>query len=328
MTASDRRRYGKEEKSMPILITGGTGFIGSYIAKKLVEEGEDKVILMDVMPYPPAVDDIVERVEIVQGDFSEASQVMAVLKKHDISCVFHLGYLGGPELERSPSRAIRVNCEGTSNLFEMARIAGVQRVVWASSGAVFGRTLTGSNPKLLEEEAGTAPLFLYGACKLFNENIAEIYAQRHGFDHIALRVTSIYGLGRVGRRGLGGGPDIFSQLIEKAARGEPVIAPPADHRIYWSYVKDAAEALYCAYRAPKPKHRIFNFSGEIRTIADTILYLRSLFPQASIDVGTEPITILPYVKTNRIAEELGFEPSYSMEKGIKDYADRLLGRQA
>ena len=102
---------------MSILITGGTGFIGSYLAKKLVEEGEDKVVLMDVLPYPQAVDDIAEHVEIVQGDFSEASQVMAVLKKHDISCIFHLGYLGGPELERSPSRAIRVNCEGTVEPF-------------------------------------------------------------------------------------------------------------------------------------------------------------------------------------------------------------------
>jgi nucleoside-diphosphate-sugar epimerase len=313
---------------MSILITGGTGFIGSYLVRKLVEEGEDKVVLMDVLPYPPAVGDVMEHVEIIQGDFSEASHVMAVLKKHDISCVFHLGYLGGPELERSPSRAIRVNCEGTSNLFEMARIAGVKRVVWASSGAVLGRTLTSSNPKLLEEEAGPAPLFMYGACKLFNENIAEIYAQRHGFDHIALRITSIYGLGRVGRRGLGGGPDIFSQLIEKAARGEAVVAPPADHRIYWSYVKDCAEAFYCAYRAPKPKHRIFNFSGEIRTIGETVGCLRTLFPQASIDMGTAPIEILPYFKTDRISEELGFQPIYPMEKGMKDYAERLSGRPA
>jgi nucleoside-diphosphate-sugar epimerase len=311
---------------MSILITGGTGFIGSYLAKKLVEEGEDKLVLMDVLPYPQAVDDIAEHVEIVQGDFSEASHVMAVLKKHDVSCIFHLGYLGGPELERSPSRAARVNCEGQSNLFELARIAGVQRVVWTSSGSVFGRTPTSSNPELLDDDARPAPDTLYGACKLFNENIAEIYAQRFGFDHIALRITSIYGLGRLGRRGLSGGPDIFSQLIEKAARGEAVVAPPASHRIYWSYVEDCAEALYCAYRAPKPKRRIFNFSGEIRTIEDTVNCLRSLFPKASIDAGTAPATILCYFKTDRIREELGFEPRYPMERGIKDYADRLQGR--
>ncbi len=313
---------------MSILITGGTGFIGSYLVKKLVEEGEDKIVLMDAMPNPLAVEDVKEHVEIIQGDFSEATHVMAVLKKYDISCVFHLGYLGGPELERSPSRAIRVNCEGQSNLFEIARIAGVKRVIWASSGSIFGRAPTSSSPELLDEEAKPAPDSLYGASKLFNENIAEIYAQRFGLDHIALRVTSIYGLGRLGRRGLTGGPDIFSQLIEKAARGQAVIAPPANHRIYWSYVKDAAEAFYCAYRAPKPKHRIFNFSGEIRTIEDTIGCLRALFPQASIDVGTEPATVIPYFKTNRIQDELGFESHYPMEKGIKDYADRLLGSLA
>ena len=313
---------------MSVMITGGTGFIGSYLTKKLVAEGEDGIILMDAQPSPASVDDMIERVEIVQGDFSEASHVMAILKKHDISCVFHLGYLGGPELERSPSRAIRVNCEATSNLFEMACIAGVQRVVWASSSAIFGRAATSENPELLNEEARPAPDTYYGACKLFNENIAEIYAQRFGFDHIAVRITSIYGLGRVGRKGLLGSPDIFSQLIEKAARSETVIAPPENHRFYWSYVKDCAEAFYCAYRAAKPKHRIFNFSGEIRTIRETVGYLRTLFPQASIDMGTEPAVILNCLKTDRIREELGFVPRYSMEEGIKDYVDHLLGHSA
>ena len=159
---------------MSILITGGTGFLGSYLAKKLVEQGEDRLILMDTIPHPPAVEDIIDHVEIVPGDFSEPTHVMSILKKHDISCLFHFAYVSGGEMERSISQSIRINCEGTANLFEMARISGVQRVIWPSSGATRGRVLTSSAPELLDEDAPPEPGGLYGISKLFNENIAEV----------------------------------------------------------------------------------------------------------------------------------------------------------
>lgn len=94
----------------------------------------------------------------------------------------------------------------------------------------------------------------------------------------------------------------------------------------WTYVEDCAEAFYRAYKTAKPRHRIFNVSGEIRPVKHTVDLMRTLFPAADIKIGTDPVNTLPYLSTDRIREELGFEPRYSMEEGIKDYVGQLSGR--
>ena len=101
---------------------------------------------------------------------------------------------------------------------------GVRRVVWASSGAAYGYHPTiPAEAEPLREDAPMRPLSLYGACKLFNEHVAEDYARRFGLDHIGFRLTSIYGLGRSSRRGIG--RDFYSRLVEQAVAGEPLITP-------------------------------------------------------------------------------------------------------
>jgi UDP-glucose 4-epimerase len=310
---------------MAILITGGTGFVGPYVARKLIDEGEDKLILFDFIPNPTSVGDIAEHVEIIQGDVTEPFELMAVLKQHEISCIFHLAYILGPEAETAPSRSMRINILGTYNVFEAARRAGVKRVIWASSAGAYGTIETSNKVQLLREEDRPMPITLYGASKLFNEHVAEILARNYGFDHICLCLSSIYGLGRAQRRSIR--PDIYWGLIEQSARGEEVRVPPGDHLVNWSYVKDCADAFYHAYKADKPKSRLFNFTGEIRPVKDAVDYVKTLFPKARVTMGSKGERTLPYLDGSRIRSELGFEPRYTMEKGIKDYIDLLSHRR-
>jgi UDP-glucose 4-epimerase len=303
-----------------VLITGGTGFIGSYVARKLIREGEDKPILFDLYPNPRSVEDIAEHVEIVPGDFSEPVELMQVLSKFDISDIFHLAYVFS-EADPCPIRSIRTNCVGTTNLFEMARISGVRRVIWASSGAVSEQVNTSDEVQLLDERIKPNPSLVYGACKIFNEHIAEIYNHRYGFDHICLRLSSIYGFGRA-QRGKKE-HDIYS-VVEQAAEGEPVTLPPANHLVPWSYIEDIASAFYVAYKAVRPKNRILNVAGEIRPVRDAVDCVRRLFPDVKLTIGTEGVRAGAYLNADLILRELGFKPEYSMEKGMKDYADRVM----
>lgn len=305
---------------MSILITGGTGFIGSYLAHVLVQREKDKVVLFDYFPNMAAVRDLGDRVTVLRGDFSEATEFMAALKQHDVRDIFHLGYLLS-ESERYPAQAIRVNCDGTNRVFECARIAGVRRVVWASSGAVYGHYHTSANPQWLTEKDPPTADSVYGACKLFNENIAEVYRERYGFDHAAFRFCSVYGLGRGQRRS--GSTDVYSTLVEKSLKGEPVIAPPADHLLSWGYVEDAAGALHAAYKAPALKSRVFNFTGEPRPVRDAVERLKELLPKAKISYGTEGVRHIKYMKADLLREELGFTPRVSMRDGLADYVRRL-----
>ncbi len=309
---------------MAVLITGGTGFLASYLSKKLIKEGVNDIILFDAFPNMSNIDDIAGKVKVVQGDFCEASELLEVIKTNKVTDIFHLGYLL-QESEKFITRAMRVNCLGTSDLFEVSRIAGVRRVVWASSGAVYGHLpeTFGEKDEPFYEKSPTAPDSMYGASKLFNESTAEAYAKKRGLDHIALRLGSIYGLGRGMRRGTN--PDIYSILIENSYHGQECLAPPAAEHYPWTYVKDVANAFYTAYRFQgKPSERIFNVCGESRTIGEVSDYLKSILPKTNIKFGDKLVGRLGVCNADRIEKVLGFKAEYTMEKGVQDYINNLM----
>ncbi len=303
---------------MSILITGGTGFLGSRIARRLVRAGVDGLVLMDAYPNLAYVDEIAEHVKVVRGDFSEATELVPVLRDHDVSHVFHLGYLTS-EADLFPAQALRVNILGTNNLFELCRQFGVEKVCYASSAAAY--IARRSSDRLWHEDDRPTPTSFYGFCKLANEHTAELYYLKHGLQHIGLRLQSIYGLGRGQRRGIP--PDIYARIIEQPLRGERFVAPRADAVMSWTYVEDVAEAFYLAYLANDPPHRVFNVTGEIRPVGDAVAYLTSRFPDAPLATGEDPAVTLPLATGDRIREELGFTPGYTMERGIDDYLARL-----
>lgn len=311
---------------MAILITGGTGFLGSYLARHLLAEGEGPIVLFDPFVNQENVADLGDRVTIVVGDQSEAIEVLEVVRKHAITEIVHLGYAIG-ELNNQPERAIQVNVNGTNQIFQIARLSGVRRVVWASSGAAYGYHPTiPAEAEPLAEDAPMRPLSLYGACKLFNEHVAEDYARRFGFDHIGFRLTSIYGLGRSGRRLIG--RDFYSRLVEHAVAGEAYTTPLPEQVFNWTYVEDVARAFHTALRAPKPAVRIFNVSGDARTVRESVEFVRSeIAPGARIDFGDRRERRIPVLTNHLIREHLGWEPKYSMEEGMRDYAARLRTRE-
>jgi UDP-glucose 4-epimerase len=300
---------------MALLITGGTGFIGSAIARLLLENGHGPVVLFDLFPNEDNAGHLAGEVSVVRGDFAEATEVARVIHDHEISDIFHLGYLTG-EAEAYPARAIRTNCEGTNAVFECALAADVRRVLWPSSAAVYGATVTTATPRLLTEEDPVAPDSLYGACKLFNEHVAERHAAVRGLDHAGLRLSSIAGPGRGTRRGIP--PDVYANIIERPLRGEPVTLPPRDHVLTWGYVADAALAFYQLYLAERPPRRIYNFAGPQVTVGEVTDQIRRARPEARFEHGDEGVRHLAYVDASRLADDLGFTPAYSAQDAIAE----------
>lgn len=311
---------------MTVLITGGTGYLAYHLTRKLLNEGVSDIVLFDIFPNMTNIGDLASQVKVVQGDFCEASELLGVIKAYNVTDIFHLAFML-QEAEEFVSRAIRVNCAGTSDLFEVSRIAGIRRVVWASSGAVYGHLTEtfGEDAEPLSEEGPTTPDSMYGASKLFNESTAETYAKKRGLDHIGLRLGSVYGVGRGQRRGVR--PDVYSSLIENSYFGQECLAPPAAQHYPWTYVKDVANAFYAAYRFPeKPSVRIFNVCGESRTIGEVADYLKSILPKTNIKFGNKLVSRLAVCKTDRIEKILGFKAEHTMEKGVQDYLKDLKAR--
>lgn len=300
---------------MSVLVTGGTGFVGAEVARLLVEQGNQDVVLFDLYPNEDAVKDIKGGVTVLRGDFAEGVDLLKVLSNHDISDIVHLAYLTG-EAEGFPASAIRVNCGGTNNIFETAIASGVRRVVWASSAGVYGATTTSSTPSWLREDEPTRPNNVYGACKLFNEHTAEIYADRFGFDHVGLRLCSVFGGRRGARRGIA--PDFYAALIDNAGTSKVTPAPPADHMVTWGYVKDIAAAFYAAFAAESPQHRIYNVPGESTTVRAAVDIVSSLRPGTTVSYSAAPLRHLAYLDGERIKTDLGFSPAYSAEAALRD----------
>src|SRR5262249_55294056 len=128
--------------AMAILITGGTGFLGSYLTRHLVREkgisGKD-LILFERYPNPERVADVINDVVLITGDITEASELAAVMKSYQIDQVFHLAAILAEPTRTQVVSYMKVMCDGTLNVFEVSRVMGVKRVVYASSVAVYGR---------------------------------------------------------------------------------------------------------------------------------------------------------------------------------------------
>ncbi len=309
---------------MAILITGGTEFLGRHLTRHLLRAGEKDLVVLDSNPNLRAIADVAAQVKIVQGDVREPTALIDTIKKYNIEGIIHLAYFLGTGGMRNPLPSIQVNCIGTTNIFEAARLTGIKRVVYMSSVAVYPMRTTLTGPELSEEDP-PAPDSVYGACKLFNEHIANYYPQAYGLDPIGIRPTSVFGEGRGQRRGAEA--DHFMVAPERALLGHPVVMPPDEQVSDWMYVADAAAVFLRAYRLQNPRYRIFNMSGTCRRTGEITAYLREILPHAQISVSDKPFTMTSLVKTERLRTELDFTPKYTVEEGILAYLHDVRRRE-
>lgn len=185
---------------MTVLITGGTGFIGSKVARNLLSK-DQSVVCMDYAPNPQLLADLSEdsRLTIVQGDTTYMDNIVAAMQDHDAKRVIHLAALLPPATEDEPRLAMRINVMGATNVFEAAARLGLERVVYASSVAAYDdQAYYGDRP--VNEDDDVRPYIIYGHTKVMNEVVARRYTEVFGLDTRALRPASVFGLGRMSGR--------------------------------------------------------------------------------------------------------------------------------
>jgi UDP-glucose 4-epimerase len=314
---------------MAILITGGTGFLGSYLTRHLVREkgisGKD-LILFDRYPNRERIADVIDDVILITGDITEPSELTAVMKTYEVDQVFHLAAILAEPTRSQVVSYMKVMCDGTLNVFEVARIMGVKRLVYASSVAVYGRgsyRVKGPGAEL-DEDDPPSPMGFYGMCKLYSENLAALYSRRFKLETIGLRPTSVFGVGRGARgswaSGLGAPQDVhYMVLPELAALGKAVEMPSDESESDWIYAADAAEAWWRAMVTPNPPRPVYNLAAEKRRMADVTAHLRKLLPEARIGVSDKPVSRIANMNCENLRRELEFKPRYTMETGLTEY---------
>jgi UDP-glucose 4-epimerase len=311
---------------LTILITGGTGFLGSYFARHVVAQGEDAVLL-DRYADRGRIADVLGKVTLIEGDAADADLVGKIVADHGVDRVAHFAFiLGGPK-KGQMLPYVEVQCLGTANMFEAARVAGVKRVLFASSVAAYGK----QDAPVLTEELVVNPTELYGASKAWAETLGRHYTNHLDLDVVSLRFGSTYGLGRGWRGSYSSGlldvqPKVhYMARVDDAARGLPIEMPRDDVMADWTYAGDAAQAAWLALTAPQLSHRLYNVQAERGPIGAYTDALRKLLPGADIRSSESemPGNAHAPMDNTRLVQDLGFVPAYTLESGVADYIERI-----
>ena len=309
---------------MAILVTGGTGFIGSRVVRNLVKQGQD-IIAFDWTPERIMLErmltaeELDKKVKIVQGDVTNFAHLCPVIKQFSIDSVVHCAALLLHDVNANPLLGVKVNCEGTVAVFEAARLLSLKKVVWISSGSVFGPPEAYAE-EYIPNDAPHYPQNLYGGTKSLDEQFANYYVDRYNLDITAIRLVLVYGAWQSRGRTAA----IIREMVANPALGKSGKVPAAyDNVLGWTYVDDAANAIVLALNSARTKTRSFSVRGNIHTIGEIADYVKSLLPTAEISMlalekSKSNLIMTCKYDMSRIEKELGFKMQWSMKQGIKE----------
>jgi len=313
---------------MNFLVTGGAGFIGSHVCERLLQDGHNVWAIDDLNSfYDPQIkrrnlrdiQKLAKPFEFVQGDITDRATVDEIFGSVKFDQIIHLAARAGvrPSLVE-PALYQRVNVEGTVNILEAARLAGVRKITIASSSSVYG-----VNSKVPFSEAD--PLFSavspYAASKLACESLGHVYHHVYGFDVAMLRFFTVYGPRQR--------PDLaihkFTRLIH-GGKPIPVYGDGSTARDH-TYISDILEGIIACTRH-EFGFEIFNL-GESQTIRldrvieliETAIGKKAIIERQPLQPGDVPLT---YADIGKARKKLGYNPQIKAEKGIPSFVDWFL----
>ena len=304
---------------MAVFITGGHGHIASWTAYFLARQG-NQVILYDTDPVSPdCLNDVSKHITFIRGDVLDFSKLTDVFSKNKgrINGIIHtVGVMGEFVLE-DPHRKVKLNIGGTLNMLEIARQFEIPKIVYTSTGAVYGAV----DGTVSEDRYPVNPSDLYGSTKASSEMLGQQYAKAFGLDFRISRLYFCYGQGKLPSRFIK-----LYQLAFGALEGlrDLSMDKGGDQKLDFTYIEDAARGTAMLYQAKHPKHSVYNIATGVATrVADVAQLVQTYSPfEVKIEIG--PGELMPRAHAldiGRAREELGFEPRYDIDMGVKKYAE-------
>jgi UDP-glucose 4-epimerase len=298
------------------LVSGGAGFIGSHLVHTLLNQGAHVRVLDNFSTGKREnLTGLAGKLEVLEGDVRDRAAVEKSVR--DVDIIFHqAAFVSVPESMEKPRACFDVNVTATIALLEAAREAGVQRVVVASSAAVYGE----SDALPLKETTRTQSLSPYAASKRTNEIYAQMYTQAFGLNVVALRYFNVYGPRQHPDSMYAAAVPIF---VRRLLDGNPVtIFGDGGQTRDLINIRDVVRANLIAAEHPHAPGQVFNVcTGQETRILDLLEVLFDLFPnvQEPIFADPRPGDIYRSVgSADFIAQELGFRAEVTLEEGLKE----------
>ncbi len=282
---------------MRILVTGGSGFIGSHLIKELSKEHE-----------------------VINYDLKEGKDILdkeQLNKLENIDCVFHLA--ANPDVKSSinPEDCFKTNVIGSYNILEFIRNKGIKNLVFISSSTVYKQGVNLKEDSLLE------PVSNYGASKAMIEMLISSYSQCYGINATIIRFANIFGEGSTH----GVMYDFYKKLKNNPKELE--ILGDGNQKKSYLYINDAVKGVITAWKNTKG-FEIYNIGHDewitVKEIAKEIISILNLKPKFKLTGGEKGWTgDLPKIKLNiNKMKSLGWKPEISIKQGVKKYINYLI----
>jgi len=268
-----------------VLVTGGSGFIGSALVRRLLREPTEEPLEIATLDLQPAR---VFGCHALQGCVLDPRSIERAMRGCDV--VIHLAaYLGVQRSDSDRVRCLDVNITGTRNVLDACVASGVRRVVFASSSEVYGEY----GKARVSEQSALRPGSVYAVSKLAGEEYVVGYAARHGFEHTILRLFNVCGPGQ--REEF-----VIPRFVRAVVEGRPpqVYGTGLQVRSFCS-VEDICDGMTLALFSPRAVGEIFNLGNDAEAI--TILELARRVVTLARSRGPGPL-LVPYEHADRPAE--------------------------
>lgn len=290
------------KSDMPVLVTGAGGCIGAAVVATLLRDGGRPVVFDiadDRRRLKMLVDDATaDTVPWVVGDIRDADAVAAAVRDHGVGAIVHLAAMQVPFCNADPVRGAGVNVVGHVNVFEAARAAGIRSIAYASSVAA------------LAPEGAEWPATLYGAYKLADEAIADVYAKSWGVASIGIRPHTAYGPGR--DQGVTAAP---TKAMLAAAAGVPFTIPFSGP-IMMQHTDEIAGAFIAAALAEVEGAHVCDLAGADTDIAAIVRALDAVVPDHQVRVTGAPLPFVSGLSDAPLRALIGDWQTIDLDTGV------------
>jgi nucleoside-diphosphate-sugar epimerase len=300
---------------MNCLVTGGAGFIGSNLTKALLEAGHSVRILDNFSTGKREnLGPFQDKIELIEGDLRSYHIVHEAVR--DIEVVFHQGAL--PSVPRSindPITTNQVNVEGTLNILDAAKDAGVRRVIYASSSSIYGE-----NPALPKQEDMTPlPISPYAVAKLAGEKYCQAFTRSYGLETVALRYFNVFGTGQDPKSQYAA---VIPLFITAFLDGSQIrINGDGEQSRDFTFIDNVVQANMKAATAENASGEVFNVACGDRTSLNQILDNLRKVTEVDVEViygqdrpGDVKHSLADITKARNI---LGYMPAVTAEEGLR-----------
>jgi UDP-glucose 4-epimerase len=298
------------------VVTGGAGFIGSAIVRRLLEEGASEVVVIDnlLSGHERNLEEVRGAIDFQKADVRNYEEIARLIR--GAAVVFHEAAI--PSVPRSiddPIPSHDVNINGTFNVLRAAKEGGAGRVVYAASSSAYGESEV--LPKA--ESMTPHPKSPYALQKLVGEYYAHVFTEVYGLETVSIRYFNVYGPRQDPSSPYSGVLSLFMRAV--LDREAPVIFGDGEQSRDFTYVEDVAELNLKAARAPGVSGRMFNGGNGCRITLNQAWEMLSHIEGVRIAPVYEPPRAgdvrHSQAETTAAARELGHAPRFSFEEGLR-----------